>query len=101
MAGDGGSRLASTVVVPDGSAAARWVPVVHTCPLSRKSVGMTGGDAPLLPTNPNEAVPPPGAMTPFHAPAVFDAASAWPEGKNVAFQPLLKLSPVATVQLRV
>src|ERR1044071_2002884 len=101
MAGDGGSRLASAVALRDGSAAARWGPVVHACPVSRKSVGMTGGDAPLLPTTPTEAVPPPGAMTPFHAPAVFDAASACPDGKNVAFQPLLKLSPVATVQLRV
>src|ERR1043165_2734582 len=101
MVGDRSSRLASAVAVRDGSAAARWVPVVHACPLSRKSVGITGGDAPLLPTNPNAAVPPPGAMPPFPAPAVFDAASAEPDGRNVAFQPLLKLSPLATVQLRV
>jgi hypothetical protein len=51
--------------------------------------------------NPNAALPPPGAMTPFHAPAVFDAARVWPDGRNVAFQPLLKLSPVAAVQFRV
>src|SRR5262249_40099561 len=101
MIGGVSTRRASPVVGCDRSTAALWGPAKHGCPLSRKSGGATGGDAPLVPTNPNAAMPPPGAMTPFHAPAVFDAASTWPDGKNVAFQPLLKLSAVATVQFRV
>src|ERR1041384_8200670 len=101
MIGGVSTRRASAVAECGRGAAALWVPVKHGCRVSRKSVGTTGGDAPLLPMNPNAAVPPPGAMTPFHAPAVFDAASTWPDGKNVAFQPLLKLSAAAAVQFRV
>src|SRR5262245_24445479 len=101
MRGGDRARLASAFAARSGGRAALCVAVVHGSPFSRKSVGMTGGAVPLLPMKPNTAVPPLGAITPFHMPAVFDAARVWPDGRNVAFQPWLKLSPLAMVQLSV
>src|SRR5262245_27973076 len=101
MLGGGITTLASAGAAGFGHSAAAGAPVIHGLPSSRKSVGMTGGAVPSLPMNPNPAGPPLGEITPFHAPAVLEAARVWPDGMYVAFQPLLKLSPLAMVQLNV